>query len=547
MSRRSVAGADGPSPGNDLAYWLRDGLAGAVAGGAGLLVMLAVLAVGAQRGVFTFDTFGSFASLVYLDRFFPPVLAGLAVFAVIGTTAWPLLFTSLEPYLPGRTIQVRGTVFSGTLWLGYVVGAYPGYDGLRLAGFLAFTLVAHVAYGFALGNVLDFFLSEYHRDVATEARASAGSVVRRSTADEEEAVDDEEDDAGAAPAPPGTAADAPAATPAADGAGTTTPDADADAGGADVDANANADAEPSGPSAPEATDAPAAASATPADATTSTGPAADAAGAAGESGAGRGSGSGGAGPDGEGARPAAGADGDRSDAATGGGGEASAEPAEAATAASTGASGGTTDDADGTTDDSPPLPPLLQFERALHRLRRAVPGDPDEVEALERAYERLQRTPPEGRPSVASDIGDHLTGLRDRVPADGDAERWLDSMENRVRQYLATRRNTSDALSLSGVRLLVDGEERSVEEMRTETATIHATVTNRGEESGVDVQVDFRGEDDVLLRSATLSAGRVPAGGRTTLETSVYVPSIATSYEARAVDPREGQRFLRNV
>jgi hypothetical protein len=189
----------------------------------------------------------------------------------------------------------------------------------------------------------------------------------------------------------------------------------------------------------------------------------------------------------------------------------------------------------------------LQFERALYRLKQSVPGEPEEVRALEHAYERLKRTPPEGRPSVASDVGDHLTGLRDRVPADGDAERWLDSMENRVRQYLATRRNTSDALSLSGVQLLVDGEERAVEEMRTETATVRATVTNRGEESGADVRVDFRGEDDVLLRSATLSAGRVPAGGRTTLETSVYVPSIATAYEARAVDPREGQRFLRNV
>jgi uncharacterized membrane protein len=81
--------------------------------------------------------------------------------------------------------------------------------------------------------------------------------------------------------------------------------------------------------------------------------------------------------------------------------------------------------------------------------------------------------------------------------------------------------------------------------MQGEEVGVRATVVNQGEASGAVITVDFYpADEDVLLRSVDLSVGHLPAGGSDSIDTTVHVPSIAESYEARVSDPRDGQQFL---
>lgn len=76
---------------------------------------------------------------------------GLALFVGAGALAWPLVFATLGPYLPGEGAVSRGVVFGVTLWFGFLVGFASNYAGLDLLVFVAFSGAAHLVYGALLG------------------------------------------------------------------------------------------------------------------------------------------------------------------------------------------------------------------------------------------------------------------------------------------------------------------------------------------------------------------------------------------------------------
>jgi len=76
---------------------------------------------------------------------------GLGLFLGAGVLAWPLMFATLGPYLPGESATARGVVFGMTLWFGFLVGFAPNYAGLDLVVFVAFSGVSHLVYGALLG------------------------------------------------------------------------------------------------------------------------------------------------------------------------------------------------------------------------------------------------------------------------------------------------------------------------------------------------------------------------------------------------------------
>lgn len=82
---------------------------------------------------------------------------GFVVFAVAGTVAWPVLFVALGDRLPGGDDPaVRGLVFGTVLWVAFLLLGRGDLSGVLLVVYAAFTLVAHLAYGYTLGAV-------YHR------------------------------------------------------------------------------------------------------------------------------------------------------------------------------------------------------------------------------------------------------------------------------------------------------------------------------------------------------------------------------------------------
>lgn len=144
------------TPDEELAAIIRDGVVGAAGGLVGTALMTVVLFVGTALGGFKPSSFDALAQLINLDALAPGAPLGYLIFLGGGMTTWPLLFASVEAYLPGTTIRQRGIPFGTVLWTGFVIAFYEGYTGTSLFVYLVSTLVAHWAYGFGLGAVFDY-------------------------------------------------------------------------------------------------------------------------------------------------------------------------------------------------------------------------------------------------------------------------------------------------------------------------------------------------------------------------------------------------------
>jgi len=113
-------------------------------------MILAMMEVESRYAMGLFDAIARFARVPG-----NPFL-GFVIFAVVGTLAWPLLFIGLERYLvPESDPAVRGLVMGVFLWVAFVVIGRGDISGVLLIVYLAFTLVAHLAYGFTMGAVYD--------------------------------------------------------------------------------------------------------------------------------------------------------------------------------------------------------------------------------------------------------------------------------------------------------------------------------------------------------------------------------------------------------
>jgi hypothetical protein len=82
-----------------------------------------------------------------------PLLA-IALFAVLTVVGWPALFVAVEEYLPlGPDPAARGVVFAAVIAVAFVVVGRGAIAGPILVIYVGFAVLAHLAYGFALGSV----------------------------------------------------------------------------------------------------------------------------------------------------------------------------------------------------------------------------------------------------------------------------------------------------------------------------------------------------------------------------------------------------------
>jgi hypothetical protein len=150
------AGTESPTDvATDLVGIFKDGVIGAVAGAAGTVMLSAVLFVALNLGAFDSSAFSGLSVMVGLGE---NTLAGYLIFFAGGMTTWPLLFVSLQKYLPGSTLALRGVTFATVTWTGFLGAFYADQSGLALAGYVVFSLAAHWVYGFTLGSVFAYFI-----------------------------------------------------------------------------------------------------------------------------------------------------------------------------------------------------------------------------------------------------------------------------------------------------------------------------------------------------------------------------------------------------
>lgn len=133
-----------------------DGIVGAAGGLVGTAMATVGLLIADSLGFFEMEALAKLTEMVGLTGYVPPILFGYLLFALGGMVPWPLLFASLKEYLPGRIDPIKGAWFGGAVWTGFVLAFYSGQTGLVLAGYVFFTLAAHVSYGIGLGLVFNY-------------------------------------------------------------------------------------------------------------------------------------------------------------------------------------------------------------------------------------------------------------------------------------------------------------------------------------------------------------------------------------------------------
>ncbi len=130
-------------------------IVGGLVGTAVMSMILAMVEVESRYAIGLFEAIARFAR-VPGNQFL-----GFVIFALVGTVAWPLLFLGLERYLvPDSDPAVRGILMGVILWIGFAIIGRGTIGGVLLIVYLAFSLVAHLAYGFTMGAVYDRLSNE---------------------------------------------------------------------------------------------------------------------------------------------------------------------------------------------------------------------------------------------------------------------------------------------------------------------------------------------------------------------------------------------------
>jgi cytochrome c oxidase subunit 1 len=131
--------------------------AAGVSGLVGMAAMAPLLVAAFLVGVLDPSSFAVLVELFGMDAatFSSALIIGIVLFVLLGSTMVPWLFITLAVFLPGGEIAWRGVVFATIVWSGFIIAFYSGQEGLALVGYLALTLLAHWAYGYATGGVYD--------------------------------------------------------------------------------------------------------------------------------------------------------------------------------------------------------------------------------------------------------------------------------------------------------------------------------------------------------------------------------------------------------
>jgi hypothetical protein len=191
-----------------------------------------------------------------------------------------------------------------------------------------------------------------------------------------------------------------------------------------------------------------------------------------------------------------------------------------------------------------PLPPIINFDTELRALTEAFDDEPPtELADFREEYARLKEEVG-NRKTIASSMRSGLNGLSVRVEQSDNDEALGITEDIGERLFRYIKASPAENVELIDVGLFVDGERVTVEGAQGETARIKTTIRNGGEEGKFEVAVRFENRNGITVREETLPAGRVTTNAQKTLDTRVYVPSLATGMEVRIVEAPEEREVL---
>ena len=182
------------------------------------------------------------------------------------------------------------------------------------------------------------------------------------------------------------------------------------------------------------------------------------------------------------------------------------------------------------------LPPIIDIRDALRDIESQSDTDvSDDTAAIRESLDELAGRDRAGEQSVLDDIDDRVLGLRESL--DGKADRRAEGIQNRIRTYRNTRRESSATLSLSGAELTADSGTRiDAANHNGETVTLSGTLVNGGSARAAVVALDFHDREGTPIRKVeSREVGLAPDEHRD-VNWTVYVPHGTTYYATTALD-----------
>ena len=179
-----------------------------------------------------------------------------------------------------------------------------------------------------------------------------------------------------------------------------------------------------------------------------------------------------------------------------------------------------------------PLPKQINFDEELRELREHFDGEvPDQMNSFLTEYEKL-KSASQNRKVIAGSLRAALNPISALV-TDEETEEMVDEMGDRLFAYI--KADPVDNIVVTEHAFYEDGAVTPVADLQGEQARIKATVHNQGDSAKAEVAVRFKNASGVPVKTAYLPVGEVVTEARKELNTSVYVPSLATEADVFVV------------
>lgn len=187
-----------------------------------------------------------------------------------------------------------------------------------------------------------------------------------------------------------------------------------------------------------------------------------------------------------------------------------------------------------------PLPPVLNFDAKLQELASSYDTVPDKFTKFQNQYERLKSSEA-NRDTIASDLRAMVNPLVVTAP-DEDAEQIAEDIGDQLFKFI--NESPSQLLEVEEWGLFEEGSECPVADAQGENVRIRAKVLNRGQSVNAELAVRFVSSDGVKIKNSYLPMGTVSEAETKSLDTQLYVPSLAVNAEVFAVAAGEKERVL---
>lgn len=172
-----------------------------------------------------------------------------------------------------------------------------------------------------------------------------------------------------------------------------------------------------------------------------------------------------------------------------------------------------------------PLPKKINFDDEIAQLRDHFDGDlPRQMDSFLTEYQEL-KSATQNRKVVAGSLRAALNPISALVNSE-EMEEMVDDMGDRLFAYI--KADPVDNIVVTEHAFFQDGVQTQVADQQGEQVRIKATVHNEGETAKAEVAVRFTNSSGVPVKTAYLPVGELVTEARKELNTSVYVPSLAT-------------------